>query len=218
MNIIKMDPVAYATIRKLVLENRQEIGGLCLCYREERGEDTIFKIKDVLIHPQYRSAGRITTDDAEYSEWINSLDDETFNHLRCGWHSHNSMGVFASGTDLADQRRTRAQLSDDDFYIHLITNHRDEKHWFVYNNKIVDENPEFEIDVDVDTSNVKDMSDLPNIDYSDYILEEKRTSGLIEEDGDDLDDFLARYRKEKEEEFEDDEYTDWWSRIFKRFR
>lgn len=231
MNLIKMDPLTYATIRKLVTETNQEIGGLCLCYREEQGEDTIFKIKDVLIHPQYRSGGRITTDDAEYSEWLNSLDDETFNHIRCGWHSHNSMGVFASGTDIADQQKTRSQLNPDDFYIHLIINHRDDKHWFVYNKGVIDEHPEFMIDVDIDTSMVKDMKDLPRVDYSKYIIEE-RTSGLVEEDDEfdsliddgpayrdtDLDDFLERYRAEKIEEAKKYQGPDWLRNWFKTFK
>lgn len=217
MNKIIIKPEAYGKLRYAVKKYSGEIGGLGICHRKQDGEDWLFTISDIYLYPQYVSGAHVDTDEAEYSEFINGLDDDTFNNTRMQWHSHVNMSTFASGTDLADQRSTRSQLGPDDFYIHLITNKRDEQHWFVYNQGEVDEHPEVEVETDLDWNLVRGAKDMPNVDYSDYILEQRRTSGLIE-DGDDLDDFFARYRKEKEEEFEDDEYTDWWSRIFKRFR
>lgn len=218
MNKIVIKADAYGKMRTLVKEFTGEVGALGLCYRKQEDGDWIFTITDIYLYPQYVAGARVVTDDAEYSEFINNLDDEIFNNTRFQMHSHVMMSTFASGTDLADQRNTRSQLGPDDFYIHLITNKRDENHWFVYNQGEVDEHPEVEVETDLDWDLVKGLKELPNVDYSDYILEEKRTSGLLEEDGDELDDFLDRYRKEKEEEFEDEEYSDWWSRIFKRFR
>lgn len=238
MNKVSMKPTAYAKMRKLVRSCNGEVGMLMLVERKQEDEDWLFNIYDILEYPQYVSGGRVITDDAEYSEFMNSLDDDVFNSIRGQCHSHVNMGVFASGTDLSDQLKTRLQLSPDDFYVHLITNKRDEMHWFIWNNQVVDEKPEFELDVDVDLNAVKPMKDLPRVDYSKYIIEE-RTSGLVEEDDefdslvdddgdypnahyrddvDDIDAFLQRYRAEKIEEAKKYQGPDWLRNWFKSFK
>lgn len=93
----------------------------------ERKTENEFYIKDILVYPQKVSYATVDTDEAEYTEWRNSLTDEQFSGLRMHGHSHVNMSTSPSGTDLSEQRRIKEELKSvtDDFrkyYIFMIFN------------------------------------------------------------------------------------------------
>ena len=86
-----------------------------------------FLIEDILIFPHEVTSTTVTSDPIKYAEWLDSLDDETFNALRFHGHSHVNMGVSLSGTDMEYRRKMLANLGTpsenrDIFYIFLILN------------------------------------------------------------------------------------------------
>lgn len=93
----------------------------------ERLGETEFLVKDILIFPHEVSGATVTSDQACYEEWLDSLDDETFNACRFHGHSHVNMGVSPSGVDTAYRKRILGNFAtpsegDDYFYIFIITN------------------------------------------------------------------------------------------------
>ena len=66
----------------------------------DRVNKNTFRIKDILVFPHTVTGATVTSDQKEYEEWLDTLDDETFNKLRFHGHSHVNMGVTPSGTDM----------------------------------------------------------------------------------------------------------------------
>lgn len=90
---------------------------------ERHGEDkSEFIVKDILVYPQQVTGATVTTDQKEYEDWMNDLDDETFNALKFHGHSHVNMGVTPSSVDNEHQRGIVSQLNDSQFYIFGIFN------------------------------------------------------------------------------------------------
>lgn len=90
---------------------------------ERHGEDkSEFVVKDILVYPQQVTGATVTTDQKEYEDWMNDLDDETFNALKFHGHSHVNMGVTPSSVDNEHQRGIVSQLNDSQFYIFGIFN------------------------------------------------------------------------------------------------
>lgn len=85
-------------------------------------ENNIFTIHDILIFKQTVSGVTVDTDDVDFGEYLNNLDDETFNIRRFNGHSHVNMGVTPSATD-TKYREESTQLVND-FYIYMIFNKR----------------------------------------------------------------------------------------------
>ena len=86
-----------------------------------------FEIYDILVPPHTVTAATVTSDQEKYSNWINGLDDETFNALRFHGHSHVNMPVSPSVTDTDYRKDVITQLpkpddNNDTFYIFLIIN------------------------------------------------------------------------------------------------
>lgn len=90
---------------------------------ERHGEDkSEFVVKDILVYPQQVTGATVTTDQKEYEDWMNDIDDDTFNALKFHGHSHVNMGVTPSSVDNEHQRGIVSQLNDSQFYIFGIFN------------------------------------------------------------------------------------------------
>lgn len=90
---------------------------------ERHGDDkSEFIVKDILVYPQQVTGATVTTDQTEYEDWMNALDDDTFNALKFHGHSHVNMGVTPSSVDNEHQRGIVSQLNDSQFYIFGIFN------------------------------------------------------------------------------------------------
>lgn len=92
-----------------------------------------FEIYDILVFPHVVSGSEVKSDPARYTEWINSLDDETFNDLRFHGHSHVNMGCSPSSVDAKYRKDIVTQLpvpqtetDEDSFYLFLILNKKGE--------------------------------------------------------------------------------------------
>lgn len=81
-----------------------------------------FYVKDIMVYPQEVTGATVNTDQGEYTEWLYTFDDETFNSIRFQGHSHVNMSVSPSSTDLTHQESILTQLLPNDFYIFLIMN------------------------------------------------------------------------------------------------
>lgn len=129
---------AYYKMFALVDECSKEIAWDGIVYRDEESPN-VFYITDIIVYPQMVSGATVDTDDIPYMEWLNGLDDETFNHRRFNGHSHVNMGTTPSGTDTT--YREQSILNIKDFYIFGIFNKKHEFNFQVYdveNNIIYD--------------------------------------------------------------------------------
>ena len=86
-----------------------------------------FEVYDILVPPHEVSGATVTSEYKPYIEWLNSLDDDTFNAVRFHGHSHVDMGVTPSAVDNKYRLDLITQLpqpsnGDDVYYIFLIIN------------------------------------------------------------------------------------------------
>ena len=102
----------------------------------KRVADNKFVVEDVFVFPQQVTGATVTTDDDEYREWLETLDDDTFNNLRFHVHSHVNMGVTPSGVDRSYRDDLILSMpdnqEDNNFYIFVIFNKKREWHCEVY--------------------------------------------------------------------------------------
>ena len=98
----------------------------------KRLDKSTFLITDILVFPHEVTGTTVVSDQKEYEDWLDSLNDETFNSLRFHGHSHVDMGVTPSGVDMNYRRNLLNNFGmpneeSDLFYIFLIfmllTNH-----------------------------------------------------------------------------------------------
>lgn len=115
---------AYKKMYALIDESKEEIGWYGIVERES---DRHFIIKDIILFPQLVTGATVKTDDAEFRNWQDSLDDETFNKLRFYGHSHVHMATTPSGVDTAHFNNMLQNLRD--FYIFAILN-KSKSSWF----------------------------------------------------------------------------------------
>ena len=155
---------AYYKMFALVDECDKEIAWDGTVYRDTESPH-IFYVTDIIVYPQMVSGATVDTDDIPYLEWLNGLDDETFNHRRFNGHSHVNMGVTPSGTDTT--YREQSILNIKDFYIFGIFNKKHEFNFQIY---------------DVENNIIYDSQDvmfyIPEPDYSDWakqMMKEKVT-------------------------------------------
>lgn len=93
----------------------------------ERIETNIFYIKDVLVFPHKVSSVTVISEQKDYQDWLDTLDNKTFNALRFHGHSHVNMGVSPSTTDMGYRHNIlnnfgTPNAKTDMFYIFLIFN------------------------------------------------------------------------------------------------
>lgn len=149
---------AYYKMFALVDGCNKEIAWDGTVYRDEE-EPNVFYVTDIIVYPQIVTGATVNTDDEAYLNWLNSLDDETFNHRRFNGHSHVNMATSPSGTDTT--YREQSILNIKDFFIYGIFNKRKEHNFQIY---------------DVENNVIYDNSDIifyiPEPDYADWASEE----------------------------------------------
>ena len=145
---------AYYKMFALVDACSKEIAWDGIVYRDETNPH-VFYVTDIIVYPQIVTGATVNTDDEKYLNWMNSLDDETFNHRRFNGHSHVNMGVTPSGTDTT--YREQSILNIKDFFIFGIFNKKQEFNFQIY---------------DVENNIIYDSGDIifytPEPDYSDW--------------------------------------------------
>lgn len=151
---IEFMPKAWIKMRALVDTFTGEVQWHGLV---ERKNINTFIVRDVLIFPHEVTSTTVVSNQTEYEQWLNDLDDEEFNACRLHGHSHVNMGVTPSGTDMAYRHNVLDNFGlpneqTDLFYIFLITNKREEMSAEIYDlqNNALYSTDEISFDVIVD--------------------------------------------------------------------
>lgn len=95
----------------------------------EKINDNTFKLNDILVFPHEITSTTVVSNQEKYEEWLNNLDDDTFNHLRFHGHSHVNMGVTPSSVDMKYRENIMQTISPADenaYYIFIILNKKSE--------------------------------------------------------------------------------------------
>ena len=121
-------PKAYLKMMALVIFYSTEIEWHGVVQRVSENE---FFVSDVLIFPHEVTSCTVVSSQKDYEEWLDSLDDETFNSLRLHGHSHVNMAVTPSSTDMTYRKNVINNFgiptqNDDYFYIFIIVNKKGE--------------------------------------------------------------------------------------------
>lgn len=130
---------AYYKMWALVDELGKEIAWDGVCTRDPE-RPNVFTVEDIIVYPQTVTGATVETDDEKYLNWMNGLDDDTFNRRRFNGHSHVNMGVTPSGTDMT--YREQCLLNVKDFFVFGIFNKKHDSNFEIYDieNNIVYEN------------------------------------------------------------------------------
>lgn len=118
---ITFSPVAFAKMVMLLQQFDSEVAWHGVAYRDGKQEN-VFYITDIMVYPQLVSGSTVNTDQEAYTQWLYSLDDESFNNLKMQGHSHVNFGTTPSPVDTTHQEQILKQLDDDMFYIFMIWN------------------------------------------------------------------------------------------------
>lgn len=106
----------------LVDADNKEIGWHGLV---KRLDDNTYEVYDILVYPQTVTGATVTADEKEFMQWqvaLASDDNFPYEDMKMHGHSHVSMGVGPSTTDIALQKDIQAQVAEGSFYIHMIVN------------------------------------------------------------------------------------------------
>lgn len=154
---IVYSPIAWFKTRLIVDTQPKEVGWHGVCRRSDDGSSTYY-IDDIMVYPQNVTGASIDPDPKEYTDWMNSLDDNTFNNLRFHGHSHVNMSVYSSSVDDKFRSDRISQLNEDDFYIFQVFNKRGDIHSEIFDclNNVLFENQDIETFVDCDDMEVWD--------------------------------------------------------------
>ena len=120
---------AYLKMRSLVTTCKEEIAWHGVVRKASLSE---YYIEDILVYPQTVTGVTVTSDQQAYSEWLYAHEDEVFNNLRLQGHSHVNMGTTPSGVDNALYEAILSQITDNDYYIFLITNKSGDVNIWIY--------------------------------------------------------------------------------------
>lgn len=156
--IVYMMANTYLKMLEYVLKCDTEIAWHGTVKRGEGDKKHIFFIKDVYLYPQKIAAATVQVDDDKYTQWSDAQDDDTFNNRRFQAHSHVNMGTTYSGTDEANKKEFLQDLLDDDYYIFLVTNKRQEHNFEVYDlaQNIIFENKDIDFRVYLNENTILD--------------------------------------------------------------
>lgn len=127
-------PLAYAKMIMLIQSFSEEVAWHGICGRDA-DDSTVFYIKDILVYPQIVAGGTVNTDQEEYQEWLFNFDDHYFENNRMQGHSHVNFSTSPSTVDEAHQEAILANIPDDDYYIFMIWNKRNEHTIKIYDLK-----------------------------------------------------------------------------------
>lgn len=114
-----------------------------------------YTIKDVFLYPQMLTSATVKTDQKAYEEWLESLDDETFNTMRMQGHSHVNFGAGPSGTDYDYYNDILQTLPNDEYYIFMIMNKAGNTTWLIYDldKNLIYENNDIDVVIEDNTQN-----------------------------------------------------------------
>lgn len=162
--IVYMMANTYLKMLEYVLKCDTEIAWHGTVTRGKGEKSHIFCIKDVYLYPQKIAAATVQVDDDKYTQWSDKQDAETFNNRRFQGHSHVNMATFYSGTDQTNKNAFLQDLLDDDYYIFLVTNKRQEHNFEIYDltQNIIFENKDidFRVYLDNDTLLERALEDI----------------------------------------------------------
>jgi len=149
--IINMTALAYIKMQTMVKNFNKELAW----HGTVSKQDNVYTIDDVMLYPQTVTATTAECDETEYGKWLMQLDDESINRLRFQGHSHVSMGVSPSGTDLQNWKDFMHMLKKDQYYIFCIYNKKDESTWCIYDmsQNLIFENKDITFNVVDDNGN-----------------------------------------------------------------
>lgn len=121
-------PIAWIKMTALVSRFETEVQWHGLVHRISENE---FEVSDIIVPPHEVSGATVTSEYKPYIEWMDGLDDDTFNTVRFHGHSHVNMAVSPSAVDTKYRLDLITQLpkptgDDDVFYIFLIINKKHE--------------------------------------------------------------------------------------------
>ena len=160
---VRITPTAWMKMQTLVMGYNKEVGWFGTCERVSQNE---YRIKDILIFPQYTSGCFVDDerdDPLEFRKWLDTLSDEDYNSRRLWGHSHVNMGTSPSGTD-NDMFKRFAHTScapgcDNNFAICLILNKRCDMYWWVYDGETNKEynNKEISAMIEVDDAGTSNL-------------------------------------------------------------
>lgn len=122
---ITFAPLAWTKMMWLVNRFSDEVAWHGVCHRGELFE---YFIDDIIVYPQIVNGVHVDTDQAAYRDWLYSQPNEIFCNLRMQGHSHVNMSVSPSGTDIKLFETYLEDLREDDYYIFMIVNKRNEVH------------------------------------------------------------------------------------------
>ena len=123
---IYFTPIAWAKMVTLVARYDTEVQWHGCVRRVSEFE---FEVFDIIVPPHEVTSSTVVSEYQPYSEWLNNLDDNTFNSVKFHGHSHVNMGVTPSSTDEKYRLDLITQLPKpvngmDVFYIFMIINKR----------------------------------------------------------------------------------------------
>ena len=121
-------PIAWIKMTALVSRFETEVQWHGLVRRISENE---FEVTDIIVPPHEVSGATVTSEYKPYIEWMDGLDDDTFNAVRFHGHSHVNMSVSPSPVDNKYRLDLVTQLpkptgNDDVFYIFFIINKKHE--------------------------------------------------------------------------------------------
>lgn len=119
---------AYLKMQELVKQYDVEISWHGLVKRDLK--KNAYLIYDIILFPQINTSTSTSTEQEAYAKWLTEImmdEDETrFNDMRMHGHSHVNMSVYSSAVDDTYQTDLLTNIEDDDFYIFMILNKKQE--------------------------------------------------------------------------------------------
>ena len=117
--------VAYAKMMAMVASTSTEVAWQGIV---DKKSDDLYHISDILIHPQYVSAARVTDADEEYSQWVTEMwrKGDLFERLKLQGHSHVNFAASPSSIDIQNDREALEMMDGEGLKIFAIWNKRNE--------------------------------------------------------------------------------------------
>lgn len=128
---IIMAASAFIKIQTLVFGLNREVGWFGTA---SKVDDNTYKIWDILVYPQYTNSINIDDVPEEMCKWYQTLTDNQFDMKRFHGHSHVSMSVNPSSTDLIqfeEFKQYNRLVEENRFTIELIINKSLEMYWVI---------------------------------------------------------------------------------------
>lgn len=117
--------VAYAKMMALVTSVGTEVAWQGVIEKEN---DNLYRVTDILVHPQYVSAARVTDADEEYSQWVMEMwkKGDLFERLKLQGHSHVNFVAVPSAIDVQNNQEALEMMDGEGLKIFVIWNKRNE--------------------------------------------------------------------------------------------